>query len=63
MRAHLLAELLFQYPTTEVKVPVGFNQFDVEGIDIEGETVIIIIPEEANNPPPEFPDDNIRRLA
>lgn len=57
--AKLIEKLRFYNFSDKIYVQAGFNRFDIKDIDITDDGVIIVIEDEANNPPPTYND--IRR--
>ena len=57
--AKIIDKLRFYNFSDEVYVQSGFNRFKIKTIDITDNGVIIVIEDEADNPPPSYND--IRR--
>lgn len=56
MKNYKIIELLRRYDLNEdVKIQVGFNRFDINCIDNDSDSVIIVTEENANNPKPNKP--------
>lgn len=51
MRHHNLSDKIY--------VQVGYNRFEIKNVDITDDGVIIIIEDEANNPPPSYLNNGV----